>query len=70
MEKGKLEKRTIALIGLLLLVYYALPIGMYVYDFKRGFDVTDTGLGLYLAIILIGIVLAVKNNRRDSHGEL
>ena len=26
--------------------------------------------GLYLAIILIGIVWAVKNNRRDSHGEL
>ena len=26
--------------------------------------------GLYQAIILIGIVWAVKNNRRDSHGEL
>ena len=51
MSKCKIGKRKILLIVLLLLIFYALPFGMYAYYHKIGADITDVGMGLYLAFI-------------------
>lgn len=51
MKKCKIEKRTIFFIILLLLIFYALPLGMYAFYYNKGSDITDVGMGLYLALI-------------------
>lgn len=57
MEKKEklIEWKDIIFIVCCLVIFYVVPILFYVDSYKKGYDITDTGLAVYLAIIPLSI---------------